>query len=525
MLRQRISTILRLSETAFNPRALMLALLLVVCGAAPSLAQSADNIIYVVSNNTTLSYVTNQSTGTIAPVTGGTLLFGTSAAARDPITGRVYYLSTNDSTNPNGQVAYWDPATRTNTLVNSGGSPNEENIVRLAFNAAGVLYGLGQNSVLYTISKTTGAFAQVGTTTVKVTNKSNVVIPGRGDIAFDASGTLYAASDCTGTTNGASVCLFTINLSGTNPTAVEVGPLTTLTGGAVMASLAVGDGNVLYAGASNGNYYSVNTGTGAGTLVQSNSTAQYWDFASMTKFANMSITKAASGTFVVGRNAVYTLTVKNNGPHTASGPLIVTDTLPSGLAFFSGTGTGWTCGASSGVVTCQNNNSLANAATSVITLTVTVTAPAAPNVTNTASVTSTTFDPTLSNTSTVTTPVMYITLVKSVNPPPPGPYAPGTDLTYTITFKNEGNVTASVFAVYDDLPAQTYFKVGSVTSPTFPLGSLTGVTLSYVGGTPTSGGGTAPAGYDSRITRVTWTFTGTLTPGTTGSVSFIARIK
>jgi uncharacterized repeat protein (TIGR01451 family) len=121
---------------------------------------------------------------------------------------------------------------------------------------------------------------------------------------------------------------------------------------------------------------------------------------------------------------------------------------------------------------------------------------------------------------------MYITVIKSVNPPPPGPYVPATDLTYTIIFKNEGGVDAANFVVYDNIPTQTYFKVGSQTSPAMPLGAITGVTLSYLGGTPTSGGGGAPTGYDSRITRITWTFTGgSLKPGVTGTVTFIAQIK
>lgn len=522
MLRQRISNILRFSEKLLSRRPFVLALLVLVC-AVPTAAQT-DNSIYVVHNNTTISIITNQSTGSTAAV--GTLLFGTSAAARDPATGRVYYLSTNDSTTPNGKVAYWDPATNTNTLLNNGGSPGGENIVRLAFNLTGTLYGIGQNSVLYTINTGSGAYTQVGTQPVKVTNKGNVNIPGRGDIVFSPAGTMYAASDCTADTSGVSVCLYTINPVA-NPTAFEVGPLTTLSGGSVMASLAYGMGGVLYAGASGGGYYSVNTGTGAGTLIQTNATAQYWDFASMPKFADLSITKAASGTFVVGQIATYTLTVRNNGPHSASGPITVSDTLPSGLAFSATTtGTGWTCGAVGAVVTCTNPGPLANAATSVINLKVTVTSPAAPNVTNTATVSGTTFDTTpANNSSTVTTPVMYITVLKSVNPPPPGPYAPGTDLTYTITFKNEGNVDASTFFVYDDIPAATYFKVGSQTSPGMPLGGLTSVAVSYVGGTPTSGGGGAPAGYDARITRITWTFIGTLKPGNTGTMTFIARIK
>jgi uncharacterized repeat protein (TIGR01451 family) len=331
-------------------------------------------------------------------------------------------------------------------------------------------------------------------------------------MAFSPTGTCYVL------TNGN---LYTVNI------ATRVATLVGATGIASPTGLCFArDGN-LYATslAANSQVYTVNPATGTSTLIGS-AGIDIDDLAAAPKFASLSIAKAASGTFVVSKVATYTLTVTNNGPQSANGPITVSDTLPSGLAFVSGTGTGWTCSAPSGVLTCTNPGPMANAATSVITLKVDVTSPAAPSVTNTATVSGTTFDQTPgNNSSTVTTPVMYITVAKSVNPPPPGPYAPGTDLTYTITFKNEGNVDASTFVIYDDIPTATYFKVASQTSPTMPLGGLTGVTLSYVGGTPTSGGGSAPAGYDARITRITWTFTGLLKPGNTGSMTFIARIK
>ena len=41
-------------------------------------------------------------------------LFDTQAIAQDPVTGRVYYFEWQDSGN---ELAYWDPATGTNTHV------------------------------------------------------------------------------------------------------------------------------------------------------------------------------------------------------------------------------------------------------------------------------------------------------------------------------------------------------------------------------------------------------------------------
>jgi len=128
-------------------------------------------------------------------------------------------------------------------------------------------------------------------------------------------------------------------------------------------------------------------------------------------------------------------------------------------------------------------------------------------------------------------PVPIVGLVKSVNPT--GNQIPGTDLTYTITFTNTGGAQARSLVITDPVPANTDFKVGSVTSSLGSTGLTVAVAYSNNGGTtyaytPASGGGGAPAGYDRNVTNIRWTFTGNLSqssPNNTGSVSFIARIR
>jgi uncharacterized repeat protein (TIGR01451 family) len=134
-----------------------------------------------------------------------------------------------------------------------------------------------------------------------------------------------------------------------------------------------------------------------------------------------------------------------------------------------------------------------------------------------------------------------INLVKSVGPL--GPQIPGTDLTYTIVYTNNGGKPASNFVVIDpnttnaDPLERVFhnvdFKIGSMTSApgtsglvaTFAYSNDGGTTWTY---TPVSGGGGAPAGYDRNVTNILWSFTSNLShisPNNTGSVSFVVRIR
>ncbi|MDX6693735.1 MAG: hypothetical protein QOF02_1338 [Blastocatellia bacterium] len=102
--------------------------------------------------------------------------------------------------------------------------------------------------------------------------------------------------------------------------------------------------------------------------------------------SDLILTKTHVGNFRPGTNGVYTLTVKNNGGVAIGGTTTVTDTLPTGLSYVSGTGTNWSCAAVGQVVTCTTNDVIPAGSSTVITLTVLPNTLATPKVTNTASV-------------------------------------------------------------------------------------------------------------------------------------------
>jgi hypothetical protein len=117
----------------------------------------------------------------------------------------------------------------------------------------------------------------------------------------------------------------------------------------------------------------------------------------------------------------------------------------------------------------------------------------------------------------------------------------GAEVQYTVTYTNisssggTGNSTliATNFVTADTMPANTDFKIGSMTSNPGTTGLVATFEYSNDGGaswtyTPVSGGGGAPAGYDRSVTNIRWTFSGNLSetsPNNSGSVTFIARIR
>jgi hypothetical protein len=87
--------------------------------------------------------------------------------------------------------------------------------------------------------------------------------------------------------------------------------------------------------------------------------------------------------------------------------------------------------------------------------------------------------------------------------------------------------------ITDPIPANTDFKLGSVTTslgttgltPTLAYSNDGGVTWTY---TPSSAAGGAPAGYDRSVTHVRWSFTSSLSqtsPNNVGNVGLTARIR
>jgi uncharacterized repeat protein (TIGR01451 family) len=185
---------------------------------------------------------------------------------------------------------------------------------------------------------------------------------------------------------------------------------------------------------------------------------------------NLGITKSHTGTFVAGQQGVYTITVSNAaGMEREDNIVTVTDTLPAGLTFASGTGTGWTCAAVGQVVTCTHAPTLnAGASFPPLTLTVNIAEAAAASVTNTVTVSSTSFDLSATdNTDTDVTATIDPTIntsTKTFVDLNGGEAAPGDTLRYTVTLNETAGGQAINVSVTDNVPENTTFA-GFVSLP------------------------------------------------------------
>ncbi len=93
-------------------------------------------------------------------------------------------------------------------------------------------------------------------------------------------------------------------------------------------------------------------------------------------------------------------------------------------------------------------------------------------------------------------------LLKSVSPT--GNQPPNSNLTYTINFTNTGVATLKDIEIEDVVPAETTFVSASFNAGT--TGTIVSPTVGQSG-------------------KITWTVTGNLTSGATGSVNFVVKIK
>ncbi len=188
--------------------------------------------------------------------------------------------------------------------------------------------------------------------------------------------------------------------------------------------------------------------------------------------SDIAITKAVDNDDAnVGENVVFTVTVTNNGPNTATG-LAVIDQLPSGYTFVSAT-------SNQGTFTSATGNwdigTLPNAG--VVTLEVTATVLATGDYTNTATVSSLDqVDP--DNTSDtasemVTPPRADLNLTKVVDANNPNV---GDQVTFTVTLTNNGPSTAAAtgIEVTDQLPSG-YALTNATTTPGTSYNNVNGV--------------------------------------------------
>jgi uncharacterized repeat protein (TIGR01451 family) len=200
------------------------------------------------------------------------------------------------------------------------------------------------------------------------------------------------------------------------------------------------------------NVASVSTPTGDPNLTNNTSVPV---ITTVTPVADVGIGKSGPASVLATSNVVYTISVTNFGPSSASG-VVVTDTLPAGVSFISASGGGAN---NSGTVTWTLGN-LINGQVSNVT--VTVTAPASGSLTNLATVSTPTGDPNLTNNTSVpvittVTPVADVGIGKSG----PASVLATSNVVYTISVTNFGPSSASGVVVTDSLPAGVTFVSAS----------------------------------------------------------------
>jgi uncharacterized repeat protein (TIGR01451 family) len=211
--------------------------------------------------------------------------------------------------------------------------------------------------------------------------------------------------------------------------------------------------------------------------------------------ADLAIVKTHAGTFEAGTQGSYSLAVTNHGPSDAASVVTVSDPLPTGETFVSGTDpdSDWTCSATpSQVVTCTLTGALAaNSAAPVITLTVAVGSGVTGALVNTATVSSPTTDlipannSSTDNTGTPSTDA-NLRLVKAATT---ASFVAGQDASYTFDVDNLGpSDAAAPITMTDPLPTgETYVSqsgagwscsaVGALVTCTNSSGVISGASL------------------------------------------------
>jgi large repetitive protein len=185
----------------------------------------------------------------------------------------------------------------------------------------------------------------------------------------------------------------------------------------------------------------------------------------VTASANLSISKSASPSpFIPGQTGTYTITVSNTGPSAATA-VQVGDPVPAGFIVTGASSTAGTCTAGT-TVSC-----VLGTVPPLTTVTVTVTGNIAPGQTsslsNTASVTSATPDPSpLDHSSTVVTPVAPSADIRIVKTVDRSSVRAGEPLTYSLVVTNDGPSTAVAVSVVEAPPAGI-----TITGVTTPVGS------------------------------------------------------
>ncbi|MFN0086714.1 MAG: hypothetical protein ACKVX9_15095, partial [Blastocatellia bacterium] len=233
----------------------------------------------------------------------------------------------------------------------------------------------------------------------------------------------------------------------------------------------------------------------------------------VTRSTDISISKDDSPDAVTaGRDIIYTIKVKNNGPSTAAtGAVTVTDAAPANTADVSVSGTGVfsACNTPAALhAGCANaGGPMQPGEEATITYQVTVNASAPIGfITNIASVTAAEDGNNTNNQATRQTavgPNADLQLTKTASPASVIAGDPGGIITYTISYTNSGPSDAQGVVISDTVAANL-----------IPVGTITAAGL-------TCNGATATAGVQFTCSP---TAGGVLTPGSSGTITYQVRV-
>ena len=174
--------------------------------------------------------------------------------------------------------------------------------------------------------------------------------------------------------------------------------------------------------------------------------------------ADLSVSKVDSvDPALAGVAYTYTVTIDNSGPNAATS-VVLTDTLPVGVAFSSATPDQGSCVEAAGLVTCSLGSIGSGAAVDVTIAVVASAAVENTTVTNNAAVSSAVADVDASNNTTsedtAIVPAADLNITKSGDV---DPALVGDALTYTVTVLNQGVSAATNVVMTDVLPAGVTF--------------------------------------------------------------------
>jgi uncharacterized repeat protein (TIGR01451 family) len=189
--------------------------------------------------------------------------------------------------------------------------------------------------------------------------------------------------------------------------------------------------------------------------------------------ADLSVTKTDSPDPVIaGQNITYTINFTNNGSSDAQ-TVTVTDAVPANTTFVSisapggWSGTTPAVGGTGNVVFSKATVSAGETASFTIVVKVNTNAANASTISNTVTAASATTDPTpANNSSTAATTVNTRADLAVTKSDSPDPVSAGGNLTYTITYTNNGSSDAQTVTVTDAVPANTTFVSATVTTGT-----------------------------------------------------------